>query len=118
MWRLRPSIPLYSICSCDEVPYLELLNSAITFLAPKSCPHFQEAELTTTDEAAAKAVYDLHLLGAFALTKYWEDVRAKIQSLAGGNETVPLSEVLRIIDEPVTEIVRMFNNAVKAAHGV
>jgi hypothetical protein len=30
---------------------------------------------------------------------------------------MPLSEVLRILDEPVTEIVGMFNNALKAAQG-
>src|ERR1700746_290480 len=30
---------------------------------------------------------------------------------------MPLSEVLRILDEPVTKIVRMFNNALKAAQG-
>jgi hypothetical protein len=30
---------------------------------------------------------------------------------------MPLSEVLRILDEPVSKIVGMFNNALKAAQG-
>jgi hypothetical protein len=66
--------------------------------------------VNTPDDPAAKDVYELDVLGAFALTKYWEDVRAKILTLAGRDETVPLSEVLRILDEPVIEVVRMFNN--------
>jgi hypothetical protein len=51
----------------DEVPYLKLPNSAISFLAPKSCPHFQEAELKTPDYQVARTVYDLNVLGAFAV---------------------------------------------------
>jgi hypothetical protein len=101
----------------DEVPDPELLNSAISFLAPKNCLHSQEAELSTPDDLAARTVYDLNVLGAFAVKKYWEDVRERILTLAGGDETVPLSEVLRILDEPVTDIVGMFNNALKAAQG-
>jgi hypothetical protein len=79
--------------------------------------HFQEAELSTPDDLAARIVYDLNVLGAFAVKKYWEDVRERILTLAGSDETVRLSEVLRILDEPVTEIVGMFNNALKAAQG-
>jgi hypothetical protein len=86
-------------------------------LGPKICPHFQEAELSTPDDPAVRTVYDLNVLGAFAVKKYWEDVRERILTLAGSDETVPLSEVLRILDEPVTEIVGMFNNALKAAQG-
>jgi hypothetical protein len=73
--------------------------------------------VSTPDDLAPNSMYDLDILTAFAVAKYWEDVRAEILRLAGGNETVLVSEVLRIIDEPVTEIVRMFNNASKAAHG-
>jgi hypothetical protein len=77
----------------------------------------RDDDLSTADNQADKTVYDLNVLGAFAIQKYWEDVRAGILTLAAGDEIVPVSEVLRIIDEPVTEIVRMFNNALKAAHG-
>lgn len=95
-----------------------MLNyTAIGFLAPKSCPHFQEAELSTPDGPAVRTVYDLNVLGTFAVKKYWEDVRERILTLAGSDETGPLSEVLRILDQPVTEIVGMFNNASKAAQG-
>jgi hypothetical protein len=71
----------------------------------------------TPDGPEAETVYHLNVLAAFAIAKYWEDVRAAILRLADSDETVPVSEVLRIIDEPVTEIVRMFNDAAKAAHG-
>lgn len=74
-------------------------------------------DVSTPDNPADQTVYDLNILGAFAVAKYWEDISAGILTLAGGDETVPVSEVLRIIDEPVTEIVRMFNNALKAANG-
>jgi hypothetical protein len=73
--------------------------------------------LSSPDDPAAKTEYTLNVLAAFAIKKYWEDVRRQILRLADGHETVPVSEVLRIIDEPVTEIVRMFDNAAKAAHG-
>jgi hypothetical protein len=73
--------------------------------------------VSTPDDQEAEIVYDLNVFAAFALAKYWEDVRAEILRLADGDETVPVSEVLRIIDEPVTEIVQMFNNAAKAARG-
>ena len=74
-------------------------------------------EMSTPDDPAAKTEYVLDLLAAFAIAKYWEDIRAEILRLVDGDETVHASEVLRIIDEPVTEIVQMFNNAAKAAHG-
>lgn len=73
--------------------------------------------MSTPDDLAGRTVYDLKVLGAFAVKKYWEDVRERILTVAGSDERVPLSEVLRILDEPVTEIVEMFNNALKAAQG-
>lgn len=73
--------------------------------------------MSTPDDPAARTVCDLIILGAFAVKKYWEDVREEILTLAGSDETVPLSEVLRILDERMTEIVGMFNNALKAAQG-
>jgi hypothetical protein len=73
--------------------------------------------VSTPDDPADKTEFELNVLAAFAIAKYWENVRAEIVRLANGDETVPVSEVLRIIDEPVTEIVQMFNNAAKAAHG-
>jgi len=73
--------------------------------------------VSTPDDPAARTVYDLNVLGAFAVKKYWEVVREEILTLAGSDETVPLSEVLRILDEPMTEIMGMFNNALKAAQG-
>ena len=73
--------------------------------------------MSSPDDPVAKTEYEVNVLAAFAIAKYWEDVRAEILRLADGDETVRVSEVLRIIDEPVTEIVRMFDNAAKAAHG-
>jgi hypothetical protein len=73
--------------------------------------------LSTPDDPAAETEYILNVMAAFAIAKYWEDVRAEILRLADDDETVPVTEVLRIIDEPVTEIVRMFKNAAKAASG-
>jgi hypothetical protein len=86
-------------------------------LSPENCPHFQEPEVSTPDDPAAKTEYTLNVLAAFAIKEYWKDVREQILRLADGDETVPVKEVLRIIDEPVAEIVQMFNNAAKAAHG-
>jgi hypothetical protein len=65
----------------DEVADLELLNSAVSFL------HFQEAELSTPDDPAARTVYDLNFLGAFAVKRRWEHVRERILTLAGSDET-------------------------------
>jgi hypothetical protein len=91
----------------------------VTFVdsTPKIRPHFRAAEVNTRHDEVAKTGHDVNLLAAFAIKKYWEDVRAEILMLAGSDETVPLSEVLRIIDEPLTEIVRMFNTLSKATKG-
>lgn len=73
--------------------------------------------MSATENPTATVVYDLNVLGAFAVQKYWEGVRAKVLTLANGDETVPIAEVVRILDEPVVEILRMFSNALKAVQG-
>ena len=99
-------------------PYQTVVNNDRRFIeVSEELICTQDEDLSTPDNSADKTVYDLNVLGAFAVAKYWEDIHAGILTLAGSDETVPVSDVLRIIDEPVTEIVRMFNNALKAAHG-
>lgn len=57
--------------------------------------------------------FDIARFIVYAKGLFWADVRTKIMVLAGEKEMVPVSEVLRIIDEPAADLMRLFIEAAK-----
>src|ERR1700739_859253 len=59
-------------------PYQTVVNNDRRFIeVSEELICMQDDDPSTPDNPADRTVYDLNVLGAFAVAKYWEDVRAE-----------------------------------------